>query len=294
MNAYEFYSKARVTSLMIESRFRMARYKLMTDLTQETLESLNKMPELEGLTNIEKRQVYLHLADIYSQISYNRKAAFYKYLAAQDYLENKNFQQAHDLIRAIAPAYQVLEEMPKYPAPDKRQYFDRNLYNKRENIKPWTKAPDYRGWHDLQFHILEALISLSKSLSDDTSSAYYSCTLLQMLHRNLDEYSQIMIRDELERSSSKVAGNMIFPVFPHLKSIKLMKLKKEIDVVSEGNDLFLYNPWKEAEKEAKVYWIQHSIHRVIIEMQNPLWYDIGFDSLKPTASFSAGFAPCNI
>jgi tetratricopeptide (TPR) repeat protein len=266
------YSKVRNGKLNIECQFKFARFIVQTGKKVKAVKKLARLLDfhLEGIDLNDKMLISKNLGLFCKQIGFERKAGFFMKLAASGCVDIEEFNEAHELLKMSAEAYQVTEE--KFTMNEKTKEFDRSLYIVRENLKPWMRG-DYTGWRNLQKITLEHLKAIAKKLGDTDSSVKYTWNLL--LNSITDPDFQDQLRIELEQDAIHVQSNMNFRSPVQLISLVPIENKLEVDILVPG-DIFLHNPWV----KKKLNWIKGSVHSVLAVMQHKLSFDLHIEHTK--------------
>lgn len=170
------YNKAKNPKLAVECQYRMAKLYINSKLRTKGIELMSRVldTEMEGIDQYDKIYVAEFMGALCRSIGYERKAGFFFKLAAHKCYDTRNLKEALAMMDVAAETYHIKgcdEEARTQMKADSS--FNIELYNQRENIKPWVRG-QYKGWKNLQKNTLEYLKSLSKHLGDATSSVKYT------------------------------------------------------------------------------------------------------------------------
>ncbi|XP_052097237.1 trafficking protein particle complex subunit 9-like [Mytilus californianus] len=229
-------------------------------------------------TDEDKIDRYCTLSQLYTQLGFLRKAAFFRRIAAMQCVTPQNprpnWQQCYHLMMQSLEGYKLI--------------FD---------IKDIPDVPTY-GWPIVQYRVLNELIYSAKRMGNIPLAVRHSTFLLQTLHKHLSSPEKSEIVSSLESLTARCAGTtqalaldngVILPPLPlteipHVRSFRLVPAAPHLEPVkivsksaSAEKDLFIYTPLSigsnsTPEKTNKVdfRWVAKDICEVHLQVFNPM------------------------
>ncbi|CAC5387200.1 TRAPPC9 [Mytilus coruscus] len=229
-------------------------------------------------TDEDKIDRYCTLSQLYSQLGFLRKAAFFRRIAAMQCVTPQNprpnWQQCYHLMMQSLEGYKLI--------------FD---------IKDIPDVPTY-GWPIVQYRVLNELIYSAKRMGNIPLAIRHSTFLLQTLHKHLSCPEKSEIVSSLESLTARCEGTtqalaldngVILPPLPlteipHVRSFRLVPAAPHLEPVkivsksaSAEKDLFIYTPLSigsnsTPEKTNKVdfRWVAKDLCEVHLQVFNPM------------------------
>ncbi|CAD8075128.1 unnamed protein product [Paramecium sonneborni] len=254
-----FLKKTKFINLEIECFFKLMQYRK----TSNDKLGLNKTIDLFTKTfdpesPIEKCKFYLFVSEMYGQIQMKRKQAYFIRLASFE-LATINKSMALELTKLSSTMYGL------------NSYFS----DKQSNIF----------WTSLQHNFVQEIQHNFKGISDilhNTQIQRMQMFKADFTQQQLQTMLQVLQEESVKHELTQTYLLMI-PIIERLEILpfkdKYNQINKETKLQTEGQDIFIVNPWANKESKTELKYPLNAIIQLILYISNDYPFDFQLDKL---------------
>ncbi|CAM1328735.1 TRAPPC9 (predicted) [Pycnogonum litorale] len=288
-DAIRFYSKFKIAAVIeTECSVKAVRVLVIQEKCLKATNFLQNMIFISlQLSEEEKIERFSALSDLYKQIGFHRKAAFFKRIAAMRCVapqnEAPNWSRCYNLLLQTLEGYRLSLDPREFP---------KDMIN---------------GWPGLQIQILQELVGTAKKMGNSPLAVRHMTFLLHAMFDHISKSDRIEFSKQLETLTSKCegapvilaledTGRIIPPVnlisLPCVKSFKLQNMApnlRPLKISSEPNEVkssinhgpFIFSPLslnrdKPVKDLTKIdfCWVEGDVCEVSLRVFNPLPFEL--------------------
>ncbi|KAF7271855.1 hypothetical protein GWI33_015332 [Rhynchophorus ferrugineus] len=265
------YSKYQNAGIIeTEASFKAARISVEQNHALQAASFLQNVVYINlSLSEQEKIQRFETLSDLYTQIGFNRKAAFCLRLAATRYVSQQN------------------------PSPNWNRCYAlmlQSLSGHKLILDPVEMIEADQGWPILQVQILQDLIVAAKRAGYSALATRHMTFLLQTMWHNLSDTEQKELSIQLQGLSVQCEGSPVPLVFT-LRDLKPHLRPKVIEKEKEDTGPFLFTPIHfgtgsldrrrdKTNPKMEFVWVENEVCEVTLKLVNPLPFELKVSNMR--------------